>query len=90
MVAPTAPQYMKVHRSVAGIGYTLYIYRLQYQRRSSLAFFGQNSRQSGYFAARMMMLLARDEKEIVIFRKIHEGMWALTSKRTEKSVSGST
>ena len=39
-----------------------------------LAFFGQNSRQSGYFAARMLMLLARDEKEIVIFRKIHEGI----------------
>ena len=39
-----------------------------------LAFFGQNSRQSGYFAARMMMLLAREEKEIVIFRKIHEGI----------------
>ena len=36
--------------------------------------FIQNSRQSGYFAARMLMLLARDEKEIVIFRKIHEGI----------------
>ena len=36
-----------------------------------LAFFGQKSDQSGYFAARMLMLLARDEKEIVIFRKIH-------------------
>ena len=35
MVAPTAPQYTKGFRSVAGIGYTLYIYRLQYQRRSS-------------------------------------------------------
>ena len=39
-----------------------------------LAFFGQKSDQSGYFAARMLMLLARDEKEIVIFRKIHEGI----------------
>ena len=27
--------YERFHRSVAGIGYTLYIYRLQYQRRSS-------------------------------------------------------
>lgn len=75
MVAPTGSAiYERLYRSVANVGYTLYIYRLKYQRRASLAFFGQNSRQSGYFAARMLMLLARDEKEIVIFRKIHEGI----------------
>lgn len=39
-----------------------------------LAFFGQNSHQSGYFAARMLMLLAVNDREIVIFRKIHEGV----------------
>ncbi len=39
-----------------------------------LAFYGQNSHQSGYFAARMLMLLAQNEKEIVIFRKIHDGI----------------
>jgi LacI family transcriptional regulator len=41
---------------------------------SPLAFFGQNSQQSGYFAARMLMMLARDEKEVAIFRKIHRGV----------------
>ncbi|NDV59200.1 LacI family DNA-binding transcriptional regulator [Bacteroides sp. 519] len=40
-----------------------------------LAFYGQNSIQSGYFAARMLMMLAgRDTKEIVVFRKINEGI----------------
>lgn len=40
-----------------------------------LAFYGQNSRQSGYFAARMLMMLAgKDSREIVIFKKINEGV----------------
>ena len=40
-----------------------------------LSFYGQNSHQSGYFAARMLMLLAgEDAQEIVIFRKINEGI----------------
>lgn len=38
-----------------------------------LAFYGQYSHQSGYFSARMLMLIAKDEKEIVIFRQINEG-----------------
>ena len=62
MVAPTAPQYTKGFTDQLHTRHTLYIYRLEYQRCSSLAFFGQNSRQSGYFAARMLMLLAREEK----------------------------
>lgn len=36
-----------------------------------LAFYGQRSVQSGYFAGSMLMLLARDEQEVVIFRHIH-------------------
>ena len=41
----------------------------------ALSFDGQNSHQSGYFAARMLMLLAgEDAQEIVIFRKINEGI----------------
>jgi transcriptional regulator len=38
-----------------------------------LAFFGQKSDQSGYFAARMAMMLGECPKEIVIFRQINEG-----------------
>ena len=38
-----------------------------------LAFFGQKSEQSGYFAARMAMMLGEKPKEIVVFRQINEG-----------------
>lgn len=38
-----------------------------------LAFFGQDSVQSGYFAGSMLMLLARKENQVVIFRHIHNG-----------------
>lgn len=38
-----------------------------------LSFYGQHSEQSGYFAARMIMLLGERPKEIVIFRQINEG-----------------
>lgn len=41
----------------------------------ALSFFGQNSHRSGYFAARMLMMLAGpDTREVVIFRKINEGI----------------
>ena len=41
----------------------------------ALAFYGQNSYQSGIFAARMMMMAAGSEtKEIAIFRKINDGI----------------
>lgn len=38
-----------------------------------LAFFGQDSFHSGYFAARMMMLLARNEKEVMIMKQTVNG-----------------
>lgn len=38
-----------------------------------LAFFGQDSVQSGYFAGSMLMLLANQESKTVIFRHIHSG-----------------
>ena len=39
-----------------------------------LSFYGQNSRQSGYFAARMLMLTTQHNNEVVIFRKIQQGV----------------
>lgn len=39
-----------------------------------LAFFGQDSFQSGYFAARMLMLIAREEKEIVLMKRVQDGV----------------
>ena len=38
-----------------------------------LAFFGQDSFQSGYFAARMLMLIAREEKEIMLMKQLKDG-----------------
>ena len=38
-----------------------------------LAFFGQDSFQSGYFAARMFMLLAAKEKEIMLMKHLNNG-----------------
>ena len=38
-----------------------------------LAFFGQDSFQSGYFAARMPMLIARQEKEIMLMKQLKDG-----------------
>ena len=38
-----------------------------------LAFFGQDSFQSGYFAARMLMLLASKEEEIFVMKQLKDG-----------------
>lgn len=38
-----------------------------------LAFYGQDSFQSGYFSARMMMLLASNEKEIFMMKQLKDG-----------------
>ena len=38
-----------------------------------LAFFGQDSFQSGYFAAKMLMLIAHDEKEIMLMKQLKDG-----------------
>ncbi len=75
MMAPTAPQYTKGFTDQLRELAIPYIYiDSNIKDVPPLAFYGQNSRQSGYFAARMLMLLAGDTGEIVIFRKIHEGI----------------
>ena len=38
-----------------------------------LAFFGQDSFQSGYFAARMLMLIANKETEIMLMKHLKDG-----------------
>jgi LacI family transcriptional regulator len=38
-----------------------------------LAFYGQDSFQSGYFAARMLMLIAQKEKEIMLMKLLKDG-----------------
>lgn len=75
IMAPTIPKYTKEFTNLLFEANIPYIY-LDYNINEAppLAFFGQNSHQSGYFAARMLMLLAANDKQIVIFRKIHEGI----------------
>lgn len=38
-----------------------------------LSFYGQDSFQSGYFAAKMLMLIARDDKEIMLMKQTNKG-----------------
>lgn len=76
MVAPTAAQHTKPFTDELTKRNIPYIYiDSNIKEEPALSFYGQNSHQSGYFAARMLMLLAEEEaKEIVIFRKINEGI----------------
>ncbi|AVM52107.1 transcriptional regulator, LacI family [Bacteroides zoogleoformans] len=76
MFAPTIPQYTKPFTEELKSQGTPYIYiDSNIKEEPALSFFGQDSHQSGYFAARMLMLLAgKDAEEVVIFRKINEGI----------------
>ena len=51
-----------------------------------LAFFGQDSFSSGYFAARMLMMLAPKEKEIMLMKQMRNGNVA--SKQQENRETG--
>lgn len=51
-----------------------------------LSFYGQDSFQSGYFAARMLMLIAKDEKEIMLMKQMRRGNVA--SKQQENRETG--
>jgi len=76
LFAPTAPQYTKPFTDELTQRAIPYIYiDSNIKEEPALSFFGQNSHRSGYFAAQMLMLLAGDDtREIVIFRKINEGV----------------
>ena len=64
MVAPTAPQYTKGFTDQLQTLDIPYIYiDSNIKDVPPLAFFGQNSRQSGYFAARMLMLPFSPERK---------------------------
>ncbi len=72
---PLPPQYTTPFTNELEALHIPYIYiDSNIKEAPALSFFGQNSHQSGYFAARMLMLLAGDAQEIVIFRKINEGI----------------
>lgn len=75
LFAPTAEKYTKEFTDQLHKLSIHYIYiDSNIKTIPPLAFFGQNSKQSGYFAARMLMMLTDNKKEVVIFRKINEGI----------------
>jgi len=51
-----------------------------------LSFYGQDSFQSGYFAAKMLMMIASNEKEIMIMRQTNNGV--VESKQQENREVG--
>ena len=76
LFAPTVFQYTKDFTQKLNAKNIPYIYIDSFHKDlPPLAFYGQNSIQSGYFAAKMLMLLAgKDTRKIVVFRKINEGI----------------
>lgn len=75
LFAPTIPQYTQGFTDGLKALDVPYIYiDSNIKDIPALAFFGQHSEQSGYFAARMLMMLSGNHDEVVIFRKINEGV----------------
>lgn len=74
MMAPTLPSVTIEFVDKLNIKEIPYVFVDSYiPNLNPLAFFGQNSVQSGYFAGSMLMLLAREEHEVVVFRHIYGG-----------------
>lgn len=85
LLAPTIAEYTTILTRSLEERDIPYIYRLKCKGSSPpLAFFGQYSHQSGYFAARMMMLLTGEQKEIVIFRQINAGIIGSNQQRNRE------
>lgn len=75
LLAPTIAQYTRGFADELKEREIPYIYiDSNIKEAPALAFYGQHSVQSGYFSARMLMMLAGNHDEIVIFRKINEGI----------------
>lgn len=76
ILAPTTPIYSLPFTRELSMRHIPYIYiDSQIKETPALSFFGQNPGKSGYFAARMLALLAGEHPtEIVIFRKKNEGI----------------
>ena len=73
--APTNPTYTLAFTKDLEELNIPYIYLdFNIEETNPLAFFGQDSSQSGFFAAKMLMLLANNQKEIVVFRHINKGI----------------
>lgn len=75
LLAPTLPSYTKPFTDELKKKGTPYVYiDSNIAEEPALAFYGQNSVQSGYFAASILMMMGNKPHEIVIFRKKYEGV----------------
>lgn len=75
LLAPTIAKYTRVFTDELKAKDIPYIYiDSNLKDIPALAFFGQHSERSGYFAARMLMLLPGNHNEVMLFRKINEGI----------------
>ncbi len=75
LFAPTLPAYTKPFTDALKQQGTPYIYiDSNIVEEPALAFYGQNSVQSGYFAASILMMSGQSPQEVVIFRKKYEGI----------------
>lgn len=76
LMAPTTPQYNACFTRELEARLIPYIYiDSDIHDTGALSFYGQNSHQSGYFSASILMLLAgKETDEIVIFKKINDGI----------------
>jgi LacI family transcriptional regulator len=75
LLTPTLPKYTLAFTEQLSARQTPFIYiDSNLKEMPALSFFGQNSHQSGHFAARMLRLLGGNAQETVIFRKINEGI----------------
>ncbi len=75
LIVPTVPQFTCSFTNLLSESSIPYIFiDSNIAGLNQLAFYGQNSEKSGYFAAKMLMLMAGDSTEIVIFRQIKEGI----------------
>lgn len=76
MLAPTLPQHTKPFTDALQKHHIPYIYiDSDIKEDEALSFFGQDSHRSGFFAARMLMVISGEQAdEVVIFRKINEGI----------------
>lgn len=84
LMAPTIAEYTTLFTKALDEQTIPYIYiDSNVVESPPLAFFGQYSHQSGYFAARMMMM-ANKQDEIVIFRQINAGIIGSNQQRNRE------
>lgn len=73
LVPPEADMARAFAERLRGLGIPLVLLDSYMPELRPLSFFGQDSHASGYFAARILMLIARGDSEIMIFKRVKDG-----------------